>query len=699
MSTNNVNDQINIVGLGEVVTLTKFQERANVLIALGVPIIPLLPNSKAPCTPHAALDASTDPTQISKWAKQFPECNIAAVARYDRFWFQDDDAGTLSATYKADTGQDFPCTFTVKTSRGYHYYFLHDEASRLVRYDGHENSGVICIPGYRGEARCNNQYVVGPLSVHPSGTIYEVFNDAPIVAAPVQLLEWLQKAFALSESRKPESQKPKGGNGSVDPGFRKLFDAVGYRPLEKRVEALNNPSLRSGLERGTCVPCPMPQHKHADYSDCFGPLQNVPELMHCLGNCGWSGDVVAACYQFDGGAKKYETMYDCARAICKEEGLKYEDFFPPKSAKVPNEAREPKWTKASCELEFHIPAVEARTHRDYVIAPAVGEQDGWFPLGGVSLVGGPSGASKTTWMLQLLIDQRIRISVHRHETYGRPFLMLGADRGEAAHKRTMDRMNLSLASVPFKPLPLAWDLAAAQAIVDQIEATVPLPEIVFVEGVDMLVTDVNNIKAVSFFAHALQKIAQHFHTALIGSLGSPKVKEGHGYTATRDNLLGSGGWGRTAETVAVLQYPKNDDTTGRRNLTVVLRNAPPEKFPLRFRNGRLEIDADNHEGDKGEAGQASRDIEWYQEKAQQATDDPTKKWWTILDMERALNMSHATADRHVKHDKTKRHLVQKPGGRHGRGSAALFCWNESKTNPLWVVQKEPETADAAVEAF
>ena len=143
--------------------------------------------------------------------------------------------------------------------------------------------------------------------------------------------------------------------------------------------------------------------------------------------------------------------------------------------------------------------------------------------------------------------------------------MLGADRGEDAHKRTMDRMNLSLAAIPFKPLPLEWDLGAAQAIADHIEATNPAAEIVFVEGVDMLVTEVNNIKTVARFVHELQKIAQHYRIALIGSLGSPKVKEGHGYTATRDNLLGSGGSGATTETVALLSFPKNDDTSGHRN--------------------------------------------------------------------------------------------------------------------------------------
>ncbi|HTV59362.1 MAG TPA: bifunctional DNA primase/polymerase [Verrucomicrobiae bacterium] len=325
--------------------LTPFQQRAKILIDRGIPIIPLLPRSKAPCTAHAAYDASSNPDQIAKWAKLYsPDSNVGAVARFDGFWKLDDDAGTLASRYKADTGQDLPITFTVKTARGYHYYFLHDEASRLVRYDGHENSGVIAIPGYKGEARCNNQYVVGPMSVHPSGALYEICNDAPIVAASVQLLEWLQKAFALSESRKPENQKAKDDdNGKLEPGFRKLFDAVGYRPLVKRINNLENVSLHiSDLELGEVVPCPMPHHRHADYSNCFGPLKDAPEVLHCLGNCQWSGDMVAACRELDGGKAKYRTMYDCARAICKEERLKFEDFFPSKPAEQSTKLLHPK---------------------------------------------------------------------------------------------------------------------------------------------------------------------------------------------------------------------------------------------------------------------------------------------------------------------------------------------------------------------
>ena len=303
-----------------------FAYRAVVLLNLGIPIIPLQVRSKDPRTEHGAYDATTDPEIIARWARQYDAAsNCAAVARFDGFWPLDDDLGTLAQKYKEDTGQDFPVTFKVKTSRGFHYYFRHDEASRLVRYDGHENSGVINIPGFKGEARCNNQYVVGPYSVHPSGTLYIPVSTAPIVSAPVALLEWLKTAYALSESLKERSGKPKIDR-KTDPGFGRLFDAVSYRPLVNRINALAEPRVHmtGTFSPGKTFPCPMPQHKHGDYSNCFGSLKDAREVLHCLGNCQWTGDMIAAVCKIGG----YRTMYNAARAICKEEKLKFDDFFP-----------------------------------------------------------------------------------------------------------------------------------------------------------------------------------------------------------------------------------------------------------------------------------------------------------------------------------------------------------------------------------
>jgi hypothetical protein len=126
----------------------------------------------------------------------------------------------------------------------------------------------------------------------------------------------------------------------------------------------------------------------------------------------------------------------------------------------------------------------------------------------------------------------------------------------------------------------------------------------------------------------------------------------------------------------------------------MLRNAPTEKFTLAFApDGRLEIDPNSHDEGVDDAEQESKEIEWYKTQARLAKTDPSKKWWTIVDIERALHLTHATADRHVKSDKQKGRLKQKSGKRCGRGSAAEYCWNESKGNRLWVEQQAQEAAD------
>jgi len=353
------------------------------------------------------------------------------------------------------------------------------------------------------------------------------------------------------------------------------------------------------------------------------------------------------------------------------------------------------------QLEFHLPAVTTGTHRDYVIAPVGRDKDGWFPLGDPSLIGGSSGASKTTLMIQLLRTQASKTPFLGHETYGRPHLILMADRGENAQKRTLERMHLLNADgsikdeITIKYLPPVWGIAASQAIIEKIEETRPLPEIVFIEGCDMLVMDANKMEIVTRFMKDLQAIAEHFHAAIIGSVGAPKFKQGQGYTAKRDNLTGSAAWGRNCETVALLQFPKGDDTSIRRELSVLPRNGQAESFSLILNDGLLEIE---NKGDAGHDRQERKEIQWFKERAGLAKEDPTKKWWTILDVERALKVPHSTVDRWIKDACARKYIVKKTGGRNGRGrgAAAQFRWNESETNPLWVAEQDCEVPNTVM---
>jgi hypothetical protein len=240
-------------------------------------------------------------------------------------------------------------------------------------------------------------------------------------------------------------------------------------------------------------------------------------------------------------------------------------------------------------IEFHTPAC-ADPEGDYVIAPQEGQEDGWFPLGDISLIGGASGTGKTTWIFEMLHKQKQGYEVLGHKTFKRQFQVLAYDRGKNAFKRTMLRLNLRPDEIPTTPLPLAFGTEAVQGIVNEIEKMVPIPNIIFIEGLDMLIDDANKKSVVSPFMRNLQKIAEHFHIALVCSVGAPKTKRGEDYAAKRDKLSGSEAWGRNCETVCVLEFSEEDDGTApQRELTILPRNAPAEKFTLEFQGGRLVI--------------------------------------------------------------------------------------------------------------
>ena len=238
-------------------------------------------------------------------------------------------------------------------------------------------------------------------------------------------------------------------------------------------------------------------------------------------------------------------------------------------------------------IEFHSPALPDPSG-EYVIAPVSGQEDGWFPLGDVSLIGGASGTGKTTIIFEMLHKQKQKFPFLDHRTFGYGFHVLAYDRGKNAFKRTMRRLNLRDTDIPMNPLPLAFGTAACQGIINEIEKLNPVPQVVFIEGLDMLIDDANKKSVVSPFMRHLQSIAEHFHLALVCSVGAPKTKRGEDYAAKRDKLSGSEAWGRNCETVAILEFSEEDDgTSPRRELTVLPRNAPAEKFSLQFEGGRL----------------------------------------------------------------------------------------------------------------
>jgi hypothetical protein len=220
---------------------------------------------------------------------------------------------------------------------------------------------------------------------------------------------------------------------------------------------------------------------------------------------------------------------------------------------------------------------------DFVLNPFDGDIDGWFPRGEISLIAASSGGGKTTVMADLLEKQFAGEMVFGHTTNRLPYLVLMEDRSKNALKRTLTRMRLDPLKFPHEIMHGEGGLAVK--VQRAILAQPTLPAVVFLEGIDLL-GDAADGKDVAQQLKLLQQLAEHYHIAIIGSTGSPKMKAKEGYTLLRDQVIGSSVWARKAETIIVLQREHGKETDDVTVMTVLPRNAKAEVFNMVFERGR-----------------------------------------------------------------------------------------------------------------
>lgn len=92
---------------------------------------------------------------------------------------------------------NLPETFTVKTSKGKHYYFIIEgEAKKIVLQDDTTHHGELQAGKWF--------YVVGPGSTHPSGVKYEIINDAPIATISYDEMKRILAPFVKERVAAPQ---------------------------------------------------------------------------------------------------------------------------------------------------------------------------------------------------------------------------------------------------------------------------------------------------------------------------------------------------------------------------------------------------------------------------------------------------------------------------------------------------------------
>ncbi len=175
--------------------MSTFKDLALPLAMRSVPVIRLQPKSKIAMDKSWPTKASTNVDTILLWNSETPAANCGCVAKDDGFLFFETDLlvgghDAVVERFEQETGEKFPKTYTVKSSKGFHYYFLQTPESRTCGSITQQE-----IPF--GSLRQNNAYVVSSGSVHPTtGQLYTTADESPIVPIPTSLIQWLQAQCA-----------------------------------------------------------------------------------------------------------------------------------------------------------------------------------------------------------------------------------------------------------------------------------------------------------------------------------------------------------------------------------------------------------------------------------------------------------------------------------------------------------------------
>ncbi len=207
----------------------RFDRSASVLAMMqwfagqGIPVLPIQGVVGGNCTcgdpqcsspgkhpdsslvPHGVKDATTDLKTIRRWHRKHPDMNYAVATE----GLAVIDCDSKEALRAFRSGYHPPPTFTVKTARGFHFYYRGEMPARNgVRNKLDVKSG-------------SGSYVVGAGSRHVSGAIYALWEDEPFAALPPNIA-------AITE--RPEEKGEEDAGGPIPVGLRNdtLTKFAGY---------------------------------------------------------------------------------------------------------------------------------------------------------------------------------------------------------------------------------------------------------------------------------------------------------------------------------------------------------------------------------------------------------------------------------------------------------------------------------------
>jgi hypothetical protein len=207
------------------------------------------------------------------------------------------------------------------------------------------------------------------------------------------------------------------------------------------------------------------------------------------------------------------------------------------------------------------------------------------------LLGGPSGAGKTRWIFQILIEWQNYQTVMGFQAVPFPKTMyLAYDRSEASVGET-------LSSFPELSIPY-HSLRNKKTKLDQLHSAYPDTQLFIIDGLATLLPGgrISDYEDVYTFLCWIGDICTSQHITIIGILHASKTKEGESYRNPRQRIAGSVAWAAYSETVFLIEPINPDEPEDcKRRLFICPRNSKEISLDMVMSNtGHLLVEGDQN---------------------------------------------------------------------------------------------------------
>ena len=175
-------------------------------------LFPVKQRDKKPLIKDWPKLATSDKETLLGWATKYPNCNWGLATGPDSGIFVL-DADSDAALEELNKLGKRPTTYTVKTSRGWHFYFIYPSNS-TIRSSAKQLADGLDVRGKGG-------YVLLPSSVHPSGAVYRVLDDALVAQPPAWLLaKIVERGHATGTNSNSDDKNSRNNKATIPDGAR-----------------------------------------------------------------------------------------------------------------------------------------------------------------------------------------------------------------------------------------------------------------------------------------------------------------------------------------------------------------------------------------------------------------------------------------------------------------------------------------------